>query len=122
MMNETVSIAKALSDKARLRAIMALSGGELCVCQIVGLLGLAPSTVSRHLGVLHQAGLISSRKDGRWVYFRLAGPDASPPARKALRWVREALAGDSSVTKDLLSLKRITGVSKEELCRTQAKK
>lgn len=121
-MNETVSIARALSDKARLRAIMALSGGELCVCQIVGLLGLAPSTVSKHLSVLHQAGLISSRKDGRWVYFRLAGRDASPSARKALKWVIEALAGDSSVTEDLLSLKKITGVSKEELCRTQAKK
>lgn len=121
-MNEMLQIAKALSDRARLRAVMALSGGELCVCQIVGLLGLAPSTVSKHLSVLQQAGLVSSRKEGRWVYFRLAGRDASPSAQNALGWVRKALAGDGSVTRDLLSLQRITGVSKEELCRTQAKK
>ncbi|MBZ0220988.1 MAG: metalloregulator ArsR/SmtB family transcription factor [Candidatus Methylomirabilis sp.] len=121
-MNETLHIAKALSDRARLRAVMALCGGELCVCQIVGLLGLAPSTVSKHLSLLQQAGLISSRKDGRWVYFRLAGRDASPSVRKALRWVRESLAGNSSVTRDLKSLEKITGVSREELCRTQAKK
>lgn len=121
-MNETVNTAKALSDKARLRTIMALFGGELCACQIVGLLGLAPSTVSRHLSVLERAGLISSRKDGRWVYFRLAGRDASPSARKALRWVREALAGDGSVTSDSRSLKKITGISREELCKARAKK
>src|SRR3972149_2235947 len=73
MMNETVSIAKALSDRGRLWVWMFLVPGELCVCQIVEALGLAPSTVSRHLSILQQAGFLLSRKDRRWVYYSLAG-------------------------------------------------
>ena len=52
-MREFLEAAKALADANRVRALLALEGGELCVCQIVALLGLAPSTVSKHLSVLH---------------------------------------------------------------------
>ena len=47
-------------------------GGELCACQITELFGLAPSTMSKHLSILYQAGLVDSRKEGRWIYFRVA--------------------------------------------------
>jgi len=51
---------------------MMLSGGELCACQIIEMLGLAPSTVSKHMSILRQAGLVETRKEGRWIYYRLA--------------------------------------------------
>lgn len=121
-MNATVAIAKALSDRARLRILMFLRPGELCVCQMVELLGLAPSTVSRHLSILQQAGLLVSRKDKRWVYYSLAGRKASPAAQKALKWVGEALSGDELVLSDALALRKMTGMEKERLCRIQAKR
>jgi len=120
MMNGTVSIAKALSDRARLRVLMALRPGELCVCQIVEILGLAPSTVSKHLSILQQAGFLLSRKDKRWVYYSLAGRKASPAVQKALKWVSEALSGDKLVSSDASALKKIIGMEKEKLCRVQA--
>lgn len=64
-------ITKALSDQHRVRALLALRRGELCVCQLIDLFALAPSTVSKHMSILKQAGLVDSRKDSRWVYYRL---------------------------------------------------
>jgi DNA-binding transcriptional ArsR family regulator len=72
LVDRAVEIASALSDATRVRILMALCGGELCACQIVMLIGLAQSTVSKHLSVLKQAGLVTSRKCGRWIYFKLA--------------------------------------------------
>ncbi|MBD3257232.1 metalloregulator ArsR/SmtB family transcription factor [candidate division GN15 bacterium] len=65
-----VSLFKALGDDSRLRIVLALLRRELCVCQIVGLLDLAPSTISRHLQILKDAGLIRGNKKGRWIYYQ----------------------------------------------------
>ena len=62
-MRELMNVTRALSDESRVRILGALRGGELCVCQIVMLLGLAPSTVSKHLLLLRMAGLIEPRRD-----------------------------------------------------------
>jgi ArsR family transcriptional regulator, arsenate/arsenite/antimonite-responsive transcriptional repressor len=70
-MKEFMAVAKALADENRTRVLMFLRDGELCVCRIVEMLALAPSTVSKHLNVLYQAGLVESRKEGRWIYYRL---------------------------------------------------
>ena len=72
-MREFMSITKALADENRIRTLLALRQGELCVCQITELFGLAPSTISKHLSILFQAGLVESRKDGRWFYYQLPG-------------------------------------------------
>jgi DNA-binding transcriptional ArsR family regulator len=50
--------------------------GELCVCQIIELLGLVPSTVSKHMSILKQAGLVENRKEARWMYYRLPKKEA----------------------------------------------
>jgi DNA-binding transcriptional ArsR family regulator len=97
-MTDFLAIAKALSDETRVRALLALAGGELCLCQVVELLELSPSTVSKHLSVLGQAGLVARRRDGRWMYYRLAA--ATPAARAALRWARRSLAGEKVITED----------------------
>ena len=97
-MNDFLTIAKALSDETRVRALLSLAQGELCLCQVVDLLRLSPSTVSKHMSVLGKAGLVARRRDGRWIHYRLSG--ASPTARAALRWARRSLEGDKALADD----------------------
>jgi DNA-binding transcriptional ArsR family regulator len=99
-MRPFLGITKALSDETRVRALLALRDGELCLCHVVGLLELAPSTVSKHLDILCQAGLVERRKAGRWCHFRLAQRSAEPVVRQALRWVVASLADDATVARD----------------------
>ncbi len=115
-MRTMVNITKALADGNRLRVLMALRDGELCVCQIVAMLALAPSTVSKHMYILRQAGLVEARKDGRWVYYRQAGSGADKAAREAVRWVQRHLADDPQIMRDAKTLKAILKMSPEDLC------
>ncbi len=104
-MRHLTDIARALGDETRARIVMMLDAGEeLCLCQIIDVLGLAPSTVSQHLSLLGRAGLVLRRKDGRWHYFRLPRRGADPAVRDALRWVRAALADDPTVAADAARL------------------
>lgn len=121
-MREFLSVAKALADENRLRVLCALHGRELCVCQIIELLGLAPSTVSKHMSILHQARLVDSRKEGRWSYYRLAAGDTAEPARTALAWVMDSLSGSIRIRKDAKALSRILKCDPEDLCRSQGGK
>jgi ArsR family transcriptional regulator len=91
MTSQLAALFQALADESRLRTLAALRHGELCVCQIVELLRLAPATVSRHLAVLRNARLIETRKLGRWIHCRLPGPHAPAAVRAALRLVFESL-------------------------------
>jgi ArsR family transcriptional regulator len=65
---------KAFSDRTRLRVLHLLRDGELCVCDIVGVLALPQAKISRHLAYLRRAGLVKVRKDGLWSHYRLAEP------------------------------------------------
>jgi DNA-binding transcriptional ArsR family regulator len=118
-MKDLLAIAQALSDESRVRSLMALRRGELCVCQLTALLKLATPTVSRHLSILYAAGLVESRKEGRWVYYRLAEPAADSPERGALDWALAALADEPAIALDETSLCCIVACEKEELCRSQ---
>ena len=118
-MRAFMDVTKALADENRVRALMALQGRELCVCQIIELLALAPSTVSKHMSILKQARLVESRKQGRWAYYRLAEKEASPEAREALAWLRERLHKDSIVLADRKKLQTIVRTNLESLCRLQ---
>lgn len=62
---------KVLADPVRLSVIEALGAGERCVCELTGELGLAQSKLSFHLKVMRDAGLLESRQEGRWIYYRL---------------------------------------------------
>lgn len=117
-MREFVSAAKALSDPSRIRILLALKGRELCVCQLVELLGLAASTVSKHMAVLHQAYLVDNRKEGRWAYYRRAGRDAPKRAQAALRWLDSSLEGEVIVSEDASRLEEILEIPVEDLCKT----
>ena len=115
-MREFMMVAKALSDANRARILMFLRSGELCVCQIVELLNLAPSTVSKHLAVLHQAQLVDSRKDGRWNYYSLPGKAAPACVRGCLQWVQSCLAMDELIVRDAKRLKDVRKMTFRELC------
>ncbi len=103
-MNQTLDICKALADEARLRALIALRDGELCLCQIVELLRLAPSTVSKHLSLLQRAGLVRMRKVGRWHYYRLPGPEAPDIVQEVLDWLMRHTEREQIVVSDAARL------------------
>jgi len=116
-MKELVVVAKALSDENRVRVLMLLGDGELCVCQIIEMLGLAPSTISEHMAVLHRAGLVEARKEGRWIYYRLRDDGASGSAGEALRWAQESLENDKQVRSDARRLCAVKRTPVKELCK-----
>jgi DNA-binding transcriptional ArsR family regulator len=120
-MRELLAIAKALADENRLRILAVLKGHELCLCQIVELLGLATSTVSRHMAILNQAQLVTARKDGRWAYFQLANGEAPLAAKESIAVVLKALERDAQGKADRQRLKAILKHDPEELCRKQNK-
>ncbi len=115
-MKELIAITKALSDEGRVRALSALLGGELCVCQLIELLDLAPSTVSKHMAVLYQAGLAEVRKDGRWSYYRAADDSDSPPVRAAMRMLEDSLKKDPVILADRKRLRSIRRMPLDDLC------
>ena len=79
-MRELLRALKAAGDESRLRILNMLRLRPLCVCEIADVLGLAQSTVSRHLKMLEDAGLLERSKDGQWVEYRLT---AAPPGSTA---------------------------------------
>lgn len=112
--SSTVEILKALGHPVRLRLVAMLRGGELCVCQMTAVLGLAASTVSAHLSDLKRAGLVLDRKDGRWVLHRLSQEE---PAASHLAPVWKSLGGDARLAEDARVLRELRRVPVEELCR-----
>jgi len=115
-LSRTVTLLKALAHPVRLRLLAMLREGELCVCQMTAVLGLAASTVSAHLADLRRAGLVSERKEGRWVIYCLADPRADAGVLGPL-WT--ALAGEPRVAEDARVLQKLRRVDVEELCRVE---
>ena len=114
-----MAITRALSDQNRVRTLMALRDLELCVCQIIELLELAPSTVSKHMSILANARLVEGRQDGRWRYYRLAGDDAPDEVREAIAWTFRSLSKTPQIRQDMKRLNEILKVNPEVLCRAQ---
>lgn len=114
-MQRFLAITKALSDESRVRVLLALREGELCLCQIVEVLALAPSTVSKHVDLLRQAGLVEMRKEGRWHYYRLAGASAPQVVRAAIEWVFSSVEGEKVIVSDASKLCGVREVDPKEL-------
>ena len=120
-MFEFLNITKALAEENRLRILLALDGRELCVCQIIELLELAPSTVSKHMTVLRQARLVNGHKDGRWMYYRLADGGAPAKVKEAIAWVKKSLLKDERIRNDAKRLKEILKIDREVICSRQTR-
>jgi len=119
-MLDFMAIAKALADENRVRLLLALQRQELCACQLVELVRLAPSTVSKHMSILKQSRLVEVRKESRWIYYRLAGPNAPSAVRDAIAWVQRSLANEPKVASDSERLDEILQMDPEALCEKQA--
>ena len=111
----------ALSDPTRLRLLLALREGELCACQLIGLVGLAPSTVSKHLTLLREAGLVAARKDGRWVHYRLADRLDFPIVGSRAPALFPSLEKSPDRRDDARRLKALRKADLDQLCKTQRK-
>ena len=118
-MRDLMKITKALADENRIRVLLALRGGELCACQITELFGLAASTMSKHLSILYQAGLVDSRKDGRWIYFRLPDGQAPSTVKTAIDWISQAAEKQPRIREDAKLLKKILKMDPSEICKRQ---
>ena len=110
------SVSRPHADTTRVRILKMLEPGELCVCQITAILGLAPATVSKHLSLLKMAGLLSQRKEGRWVFYRLSSHDNNPYAPPVLGLMQNILDDDPVIAEDKTRLDTINTVPLEKLC------
>ena len=113
---------KAVADPTRTRVLKLLEGGGLCVCQVQAVLGLAPSTVSKHLTILKLAGLVEDRRDGRWIQYALVDESRNPHAAAVLGLLRGTLDRDPSVLADRRRLREIRAIPLVELCSLPASK
>ena len=108
-----VETAKGLAHPARLRILAMLADGELCVCQVIAVLGYAPSTISQHLSVLSRGGLVAERKEGKLVFYRLRDDGA---AATLLPTLLDLVAADSAVKSDRAIVARLRRVPIAILC------
>lgn len=108
-----VDLMKTLAHPMRLRILALLREGEMCVCQVVEILGVATSTVSEHLTELRKAGLLAERKEGRWVYYGLSPRPELEGLLQAL-WPHVDAVGQ--VEEDRASARVIRGIPLEVTC------
>jgi ArsR family transcriptional regulator, arsenate/arsenite/antimonite-responsive transcriptional repressor len=116
MLRELEAALKAAGDPTRTRILKLLEAGPLCVCQVQAVLGLAPSTVSKHLALLKAAGLVADWRDGRWIHYALATEERNPYARAVLALLRGPLDREPRILEDRRRLRSVKAVPVETLC------
>jgi len=94
---------RALADSTRLRLLNLIAGREICVCYFVGVLRVSQPKISRHLAYLRRVGLVSARREGKWMHYRLAVPD-DPAAAAILRGTLEHVRQLPELQRDLARL------------------
>ena len=122
-MSSVANIAKALGDEGRVRIMRALDNEkELCACQLTELLALAPSTVSKHLGILKRAGLVISRKQGTWIYYAINSSSPDALVKEWIGFVLKTVRKEREYIKDKERLRAIKQLNPEELCCRQRRR
>jgi ArsR family transcriptional regulator len=112
---EQIKVFKALSDPNRVRILKMVLERELCLCEVREVLDLSASTVSKHLSILRDAGLILDAKDGKWVNFRANDRTEDEVVRSTLALVRRSFSDDEVIREDL---KRVRRVDRAKICAT----
>jgi len=116
-MKEFIKVMKALSDPNRVRLLKLLQKRAMCVCEIRAALGIAQPTVSKHLKMLEDAGLVSREKEGLWVNYFLSDGGRSPYAASLMGNLRHWLDDDPEI-QDLMEKSK--DLRREDLCSTHA--
>jgi Predicted transcriptional regulators len=101
---------KALADRTRLRIIHLIGDDEVCVCFFVEVLRTNQPKVSRHLAYMRRAGLVSARREGKWMNYKLVEPP-DPHAARIFREVRDWLANNPEMQRDKIRLAKLVGTS-----------
>lgn len=112
-MRDFVKVMKALSDPSRVKILKMLQHRDMCVCEIQAALRLAQPTISKHLKILDEAGLVGFEKDGLWVNYSLAGGKSSPYAETLLKNLRHWL-DDEPAVRDIIE--RLAEFDREKIC------
>lgn len=115
MKRDQVKVFKALSDPSRVRILKMVLERELCLCEVREVLDLSTSTVSKHLSILRDAGMILDSKDGKWVNFRVNDRTDDEVVRSAIALVKRSFGDDEVVRKDLKQVRR---VDRAKICST----
>ena len=115
-MKEFIKVMKALSDPNRVKLLKLLQKREMCVCEIQAALGIAQPTVSKHLKILENAGLVGRKKEGLWVSYSLSDGGRSRYAASLLGNLKHWLEEDPEI-RDLSA--RSGGLRREDLCRVR---
>ena len=116
-MRDLVKVFKALSDETRIRLIKLLQQRELCVCELMQVLDMTQSRVSRNLGILKDAGLVRDRRDGLWVHYSLNEDSFNECAAPLLELLKDWANDDESIRRDLEGLSKSVKLSEiEEPC------
>lgn len=113
-MKPFIKVMKALSDPNRVKIIKMLQQRFLCVCEMRAALNIAQPTVSKHLKLLEDAGLVTSEKDGLWVNYRLTDGSSSPYAATVMGSLRHWLNEDNQIA-DLM--KKLPSIHREDVCK-----
>lgn len=90
---------RALADRTRLRLLNLIGGDEVCVCYFVEVMRIPQPKISRHLAYLKRAGIVGSRRDGKWMHYRVVAP-GDPQAAKVLKDVESWLSQDKEMQRD----------------------
>ncbi|MBI4632300.1 MAG: metalloregulator ArsR/SmtB family transcription factor [Deltaproteobacteria bacterium] len=108
-MKKLAKVFKSLEDETRLRIMaLLLEAGELCVCDLMAVLQLPQSTVSRHLAYLKNAGWLNDRRRGVWIHYSIA-VDLSPVHKSVSSALRAMIAANKTVGKDRERLRGLSG-------------
>jgi ArsR family transcriptional regulator len=113
-MKDFIKLMKALSDPNRVKILKMLQHKVMCVCELRAALNLAQPTVSSHLKLLEEAGLVLSRKEGLWVNYLLADSSANPYAADLLGRLRTWLDRDPEISR---LLARLPEIRREDICK-----
>jgi ArsR family transcriptional regulator, arsenate/arsenite/antimonite-responsive transcriptional repressor len=114
-MRHLLAATKAFADPTRVRVVFALRTEELCVCELCDALGVVQSTLSTHLQYLRQAGLVRTRNDGKWVYYRLTD-DFARMASALFQLHQPELEADPQLRTDTARLKKRLALRQEDAC------
>jgi ArsR family transcriptional regulator, arsenate/arsenite/antimonite-responsive transcriptional repressor len=113
-MKSFVKVMKALSDPNRVKIIKLLQQKFMCVCELQAALKLAQPTVSKHLKILEEAGLVDYRKEGLWVNYSLANGKSSPYAASLLGNLQHWLNEDAEIAE---MMKKAPFINRIDICR-----
>jgi ArsR family transcriptional regulator, arsenate/arsenite/antimonite-responsive transcriptional repressor len=114
---EFVKVMKAVSDPNRVKILKMLQHKSLCVCEMQAALGIAQPTVSNHLKVLEDAGLVSYRKEGLWVNYSISDGSNSPYAASLLGNLKHWLQDDQEIAR---LLKVLPSIDRAIVCKRQS--